>query len=521
MKRIFIVFLILLSCFAARAQSKDPRVWYEIFVGSFYDSDGDGMGDLNGVAAKLDYIHDLGADGIWLMPINPGPSYHKYDVTDYRAVAPEYGTISDFENLCAEAHKRGMKVMLDLVLNHSSSLHPWFLSACESQLIEPCGQAVCAREELCRNHNPLCGFYNFTTSAGAGYSFIRGSSVWLYESRFGSHMPDFNLDSPALRAEILDICRHWISLGADAFRLDAVFYYYTGSTEKDIDFLNWLCSSLREIKPDFYVVGEAWADGANLLKLYESSIDSLFNFPFGNATGSIISAVKGGRGRSLSTVLETWYSKLPTGRIDAVFLTNHDMARSASALIKPEREKLAANIYMLLPGSPFIYYGEEIGMKGGSKSDPDKRTQFWWSYTDLKGMCNAPKEASDIRKIDKAADEQLKDKNSLLKHYMALGNIRRKYSAFFGGSFSSVTSDIASADNKGICAYTLTKDGKSITVIHNLGSADTELRVDGGLKICDTLLCLEDSTRAEAAGDEVKLKNGVLRCPAMCTVILK
>ncbi len=501
MKKIAVTLLLLtVALFCIFSSESRSCIWYEIFVGSFYDSDGDGMGDLNGITAKLDYIQSLGAEGIWLMPISPSPSYHKYDVTDYRAIAPEYGTLEDYENLCTEAHKRGMKVIIDLVLNHSSKEHPWFLSACETLLSgnDP-------------SSNPYCGYYNFTDQiAGSGYSFIQGSDKWMYEAGFGGHMPDLNLDNEGLREEILDICRFWLDLGTDGFRLDAVLHFFVGSTAKNVEFLSWLCGNMKAINPDFFVVGEAWTDGANILQYYESKIDSLFNFPLGNATGSIISAVKGGRGQGLSTVLDAWYAQLPDGKIDAPFLTNHDMARSASALVKLEREKMAADIYLLLPGSPFIYYGEEIGMKGGAQSDPDKRTQFWWSYTDETGMCDAPKEATDVRKVDQAADEQLKDSSSLLRHYMEVGRIRKEFSSFFDGTFTLVPSE-----EKGICAYILTDEtGRQMMVVHNLGTEAASLDVGKNWKIAEKLSCLGN-------GKGIKLKKGVLTLEAMSTVVLK
>ena len=193
------------------------RNWYEIFVYSFYDSDNDGIGDLNGVTSKLDYIREMGFNGIWLMPIHPSPTYHKYDVKDYYDVDEVYGTLDDLKNLVDEAHKRGIRVILDLVVNHSSSDHPWFKEACD--YIRENGAPGGKYGE----------YYNFTKKANAtGYSLVSGTSYY-YESRFWSGMPDLNLDSEQVKAEIVKIMKYWFEeYQIDGFRLDAVTSYYTG-----------------------------------------------------------------------------------------------------------------------------------------------------------------------------------------------------------------------------------------------------------------------------------------------------
>ena len=148
------------------------RNYYEIYVGGFYDSNGDGIGDLKGITEKLSYLNDgdpktdtdLGINGIWLMPIFPSPTYHKYDAKDYYSIDPQYGTMEDFDELIAACDKAGIDVILDLVLNHTSTQNPWFQSAIKSIGIKPCGQEVCPVEEKCIEHNPYCNYNNFTKS---------------------------------------------------------------------------------------------------------------------------------------------------------------------------------------------------------------------------------------------------------------------------------------------------------------------------------------------------------------------
>ena len=199
------------------------RNWYEIFVHSFYDTDNDGIGDLNGVTEKLDYIKEMGFNGIWLMPIHPSPTYHKYDVKDYYAIDPQYGTLEDFDNLITEAHNRGIRVIIDLVVNHSSSDHPYFMEACDyiRENGEPGGE--------------YGDYYKFLKNYNqTGYSNVSGTNYY-YESRFWSGMPDLNLDSENVRAEIVDIMEYWLTdHNVDGFRLDAVTSYYTGDVAKNV-----------------------------------------------------------------------------------------------------------------------------------------------------------------------------------------------------------------------------------------------------------------------------------------------
>ena len=205
------------------------RTTYEIFVYSFCDSDADGTGDLGGVRNKLDYIQDLGFDQIWLMPVCPSPTYHKYDVTDYMAIDPVYGTLEDFELLVQDCHARGIRVITDLVLNHTSSQHPWFLEAAE--YLKSLPEGAPADTSAC----PKLDYYHFTQTPESGYAQLPDTS-WYYEARFWEGMPDLNLDSEAVHGEIRKILSFWLEEGVDGFRLDAVTSYYTGNDDQNIRF---------------------------------------------------------------------------------------------------------------------------------------------------------------------------------------------------------------------------------------------------------------------------------------------
>ena len=353
------------------------RTYYEVFVYSFYDSDGDGIGDLKGLTENLDYINDgdpatdtdLGCNGIWLMPVMPSTTYHKYDVTDYEAIDPEYGTMDDFTTLVDECHKRGINVIIDFVMNHTSSQHEWFQTAYQYLQGLPKGAEPDASE--C----PYVDYYNFSKEKLGGYYPVEGTD-WYYEAQFWSEMPDLNWDNEMLKTEFEQIVQFWLDLGVDGFRLDAVKEFYSGADEKNIAVLTWFNDMVKSKKEDAYLVGEAWNDYNVYAKYYQSGMDSFFDFTFADKDGIIADTVKGingasAYGKSLVNTQELYGSYSDT-YIDAPFYTNHDMARSAgyySGDYSEAQTKLGNAMNLLMSGSAFLYYGEELGMKGSGKDE--------------------------------------------------------------------------------------------------------------------------------------------------------
>ena len=253
------------------------RNYYEIFVQAFNDSNFDGIGDLNGVTARLDYIKDLGYNGIWLMPIHPTSSYHGYDVDNYYEVNSKYGTIEDLKNLINECHNRGINLILDLVLNHSGRNCEYYKKACEAYDKSLKGLTLTVEEEKYKD------FYVFYPSLNSVPSNVKaekaGSKYNFYvEANFSYNMPEFNLDSEAVKAEFKKIIKYYLDMGIDGFRLDAVIYYYYGNKTKNIEFLSELNSWVKSIKQDAYVVGECWLGYDSIQDYYASGIDSFFNF---------------------------------------------------------------------------------------------------------------------------------------------------------------------------------------------------------------------------------------------------
>ena len=296
------------SLLSAREVQQPPssdkyRTFYEIFVYSFWDSNGDGIGDLAGVTQKLDYLNDgdpatdsdLGINGIWLMPVMPSNTYHKYDVKDYMAIDPVYGSMEDFEKLVAECGQRGINVIIDLVMNHTSSAHPWFVEAAD--YLKNLGDGE-PDPEAC----PYVDYYNFHKGIQSGYTRL-GETDWYYEAGFWSEMPDLNLNNENVRKEFEEICRFWLEKGVAGFRLDAVKEFVSGDTEANVEILTWFNDMVKGISPDAYLVGEAWLPQTEYAQYYASGIDSFFDFSFADSTGNIQKFVSGRRRPAITAPL--------------------------------------------------------------------------------------------------------------------------------------------------------------------------------------------------------------------------
>ena len=428
--------------------------WYEIFVYSYQDSDGDGIGDLNGVRERLDYIEALGFDGLWLMPVMPSPSYHKYDVTDYLAVDPLYGTLSDLKALVSDCHARGIRLILDLPVNHTSTEHPWFQAA-----------AAALREG--DEENPYVGYYCFSREPGMKRTALDGTD-WFYEEQFsGGGMPDLNLDNPAVIAELEAIFSFWLGeCDVDGFRLDAVTSYYASSTEKNVAFLARLKAMAEAAKPGSYLVGEAWTGLTEIARYYESGVDSFFLFPASQAEGYIVRAL---RSRTPASAYAGYLAQIdeaiPSGVL-APFLSNHDTGRAVAALQArqlPDKLKFAHAALAMLGGNTFTYYGEEIGM-AGSGDDPNKRTAMYWNDD---AMTRQPPGVTKAEYPYPCVDEQLADPGSLLSYIRALNAMKRQFPAIARGERETVFADGF------LCLLRRDWQGESVYIAMNFSSSQT------------------------------------------------
>lgn len=448
------------------------RNYYEIFVASFYDSDGDGLGDINGVTEKLDYIKDLGFNGIWLMPITAGYSYHKYDVINYMAVDPSFGTLDDFKNLVTKAHEKGIDIIIDLVLNHTSSHHPWFTEAIEfiKRYGEPGG-----------NYGD---YYNFSMTATTKDYYQIAGTQFYYEGQFWSEMPDLNLDCAKVREEIANIVEFWLDAGCDGFRLDAVTYFYNNDVTKNNEFLSWLNNTAKAIKEDVYFVGEAWINSdTSIRQYYNSGIDSFFTFTLSQGEGGIakvLSDSNTSRGTSFASLLKQIDNTYNIG-ILAPFLSNHDTNRIVNFVgsSNPAKIRFAHGILSLFKGNTFVYYGEEIGMVSQA-TDPNRRLPLKWSSTDTKGtVTKLPAGGSITANTYKfgTVEDNLNDQESILNYYKYANYIRNANPEISRGSTKMF--DSYSKDNKNVCVFQRTWNGKTITIVVNLAEEETaELKLD-------------------------------------------
>lgn len=489
------------------------RNFYEIFVYSFYDSDGDGIGDLQGVIEKLDYIEYMGFNGIWLMPVMPSPTYHKYDVTDYCAIDEVYGTMEDFERFMEECHKREINVVIDFVINHSSSKHPWFTQACDYLSGLETGQEPDVTE--C----PYVGYYHFSKEKENSTFYQVAGTDWYYEGAFCSGMPDLNLQNAELRKEIQSIAKFWIDKGVDGFRMDAVKYFERGDIEKNNEVLNWLYTECTKLKSDFYMVSEAWEPSLTTLeKYYGSQTPSVFNFDAAQQQGSLIKAGKGfvSANDFIDQMIKynEHFSAQNQDYIDAVFLTNHDMGRVAEACASNEENmKMAAGLMMMMNGSPFVYYGEEIGMNSASDKDENKRLPMYWSKVVSEGITDGPPNCNvSIESKFEAVDEQLKDGHSILNYYRHAIRLRNENPEIARGEIKKI--DALCTDTYGV--MTKTYEGSTIAIAINNKDEEVQINLseseiaEMGIRGCLTL-----------QGEEITLKDGVLTLPAKSICILK
>ena len=443
----------------------ETAVFYEIFVRSFNDSNGDGIGDFNGIIEKLDYLNDgnpntntdLGIDAIWLMPINPSPSYHGYDVVNYYATNLEYGTMDDFKRLLEEAHKRGIRIIIDLVLNHTSSQHPFFIDARSS--------------ESSKYHDWYV--WSATGDGNHWHEASIGPDSKYYYGYFCDCMPDLNYLNPEVTQQMEKVVNYWINdIGIDGFRIDAAKHLIEDgnkveNTQATHDWFKQFYSFYKGINPDTYVVGEVASSDARMTTLYSGDqMDMIFNFEL--AQGFVNSA-KGESTSGVGSAITFIQNDAPDWNF-ATFLTNHDQNRVMNVLNgNVDKAKVAAALFLTSPGTPFIYYGEEIGMVG-SKPDEDIRRPMQWTGEENAGFSSGtPWRLPDENYVNVNVISEDRDPNSLLNTYRALIELRKTHSALSNGEYLMVKTS-----NKGVYAALRQDQDETILVIISLSK--TELR---------------------------------------------
>ncbi len=405
----------------------------EIFVRAWRDSDGDGIGDLRGLTQSLDYLQDLGIKGIWLMPVTRNADGdHGYAVADFRAIDPAYGTLQDFDELLREAHKRGIGVIMDYVINHSAAQNPLFVDAVSSPA------------------SRFRDWFVWRDPAPTGWD-IWGKNPWYpsptgtFYATFGPHMPDFNLENSEAMDYHRDSLRFWLNRGLDGFRLDAIPHLV------EVDAKNWndqpgsyaLMGHIKALMDGYqrrYAVCEATASPQRWAAPYICG--SAFAFKFEK------SLIDAGRGKpeAIADVAAYFRSAPPTM---ATFISNHDAfagARLWDQLQGDEaRYRMVAATYLLLPGTPFIYFGEEIGMAGGAGlvSDAALRSPMSWNAGPANAGFTTGKPFRPVSANVKAHNvaSESADPQSMLAFYKAMLAIRNQYSAIARGKYEYARAD--------------------------------------------------------------------------------
>jgi len=447
------------------AQWWQDRVFYEVFIRSFQDSDGDGIGDIQGLHSRLDYLNDgdpstsddLGITGIWLMPPAEAHSYHGYDVTDYRAVESDFGTLEQMRDFVVAARERGIAIIVDLPLNHTSNHHPWFVAS--------------------QAGDPYYADWYIWSDEDPGYPGPWGAPTWhaaggrFYYGVFWDGMPDLNFRNPAVSAEINDIAAFWLrDVGVDGFRLDAVKHIIEDgqrqeNTPESRDWLSAFEATLEREKPNNFTVGEIYNGPPFIVARYleQGAFDAAFDF---NLADAMISAAQRGRNREIRRAHQVALREYPQAGL-ATFLSNHDQTRLVNRLLHDsERNKVAASLLLTGPGIPFLYYGEEIGI-AGEKPDENLRSPMHWDDSDGAGFTSAAAPWQPLQAPDNVADanvaRQSADAASLLSHYRRLIHLRNANSALRRGDFTPLDSSHSS-----LYSYLRHDEEQTLLVLLNL-----------------------------------------------------
>ena len=446
--------LLAASCHAnALEPGWEKGAFMEIFVRGYQDSNGDGVGDLRGLTSRLDYLQELGIRGIWLMPVTASSDHdHGYATTDFRRIAPEYGTNADMALLLREAHKRGIGVIMDYVVNHSSEKHPFFQSASKN------------RKSIYRD------WYVFADAQVPGYASgweVFDKNPWYrapageYLGIFGKDMPDFNWRNPKVVNYHFNSLRYWLDMGLDGYRLDAVPHLIENNAKdwNDQPESRVLTRKMRELiqsYPGRYVVCEATA------KPIDYAAADLCGSAFGFGLQYELVKAAQGDAKAVQAVAD-YYTAMPSGM--ATMLSNHDgfAGRRSWDQFKGDdaRMRLAAASYLLAPGTPFIYYGEELGMSGSPGQNPDAELRGPMSWGDAKPFSSAKPFRSYSAN---AATQNAQAENPLLGYYKQLLALRNGLPAIARGSFEN-----AQVNGLVMSFQRRIENGQTVVVLLNYG----------------------------------------------------
>jgi glycosidase len=463
---------------ATAAPGYQGAVFYTMLVRSFQDSTGDGHGDLNGLSSRLDYLNDgnpatttdLGVDALWLMPIFQSPSYHGYDATNYDLVQPAYGTLADFQALADAAHQRGIKVYLDLALNHTSDQHPWFVDSASSPGAAHRDWYVWSPTDP-----------GWTQPWSTDPVWHPRNGAWYY-GLFFTALPDLNYRNTAVRDEMKRVAAQWIQRGADGYRLDATPYLIEDGpgpgqqhTPGTHQYLKEIRDHIATFNPNAAVVAENWTDTETIARYYGKrttrggdEVQMSFDFPLSDR---IIESLFTQNAVAVATKLVELRAAYPFGAVDAPFLRNHDQDRIATVIgSDPPRLGLAAAILLTVPGTPFIYYGDELGAQSSAVGgDEAKRAPMAWDATPGAGFtAGAPWSPLAPGQSTANVASQTGDPASLLSRYRQLIRARRSSPALAAGQGLEMLTPMFGFNP--LLVFVRTDGTERVVVAHNLSS---------------------------------------------------
>ncbi len=479
------------------------RTYYQLLVYSFADSNGDGIGDFKGISDKLSYLQELGINGLWLSPVNTSTSYHSYDVVDYYGIKSIYEVGGyTFQNLIDDAAELDIAIIMDLVINHSGRDHMWFVNGLGA-----------FKNNVTSKYKT---WYNFSMTQDTEHP--SGTPGGYYESIFWDGMPDFNFDNPEVRAEMIKIGKHWLAKGVAGFRLDAAMHIFTDYSitdkwngdiyDENIAWWNEFQGALAADYPDVYLIGEMWTNIEKIKRYYASNLDSAFNF---DTRDKVVNAINGIDG--YATFLEDFQAGIreyQADGIEAYFLSNHDDGRMTGQVTNINRLKMAASLQLLAPGNGFIYYGDELGLRGsGGSGDGVHRTPMMWgdSYTTIPGNYGIGSQYASSTITYQNATVQSSDETSLLNHYRDVLAIKNAYRELYAGTLVKV--DTGSVK---LQAYMVSLGGVTTLMIHNTDDEAVAIGVTNVASYLDGL---------SASGTAPSYVDGSLTLPAHASALLR
>jgi alpha-amylase len=462
---------------SSSAHAPKEEIIYHVFLRSFFDSDGDGHGDLNGVRQKLDYIQQLGITAIQLTPLYESVYYHNYFATDFYKIDPRYGTLNDYLKLVKELHRRGMKIYLDMETQYIASDHIWYRDSHNNPKSKYSDYIIYADKTNSKPANIVAGISDFT-----GYDGVTRKLMMV------------NLDNPEVQAYNYNFFKFWMDPnhdgkfddGVDGFRLDHMMDNLDNINRLPhlfTTFWNPLISKLRKVNPKIKIVAEQaqWASfGIDYLK--NTGIDRVFAF-------RLAFAIRNLKKEELVTVADSTFLNNPPGKQQVVFIENHDMPRYAS-VVKDALAKLRLGcaLNLLIGGIPAIYYGQELGMKGekgnfnatDANDIPDRQAFEWYKSDKGKGMAYWYKNGiwwqrnnNDVPNDGISLEEEKNDPQSLLNFYYRIINLRKLYPVLIDGAYKNITNN-----NDLVFSFLRYKGDKKIMVAVNLSDKDQDVSID-------------------------------------------